>query len=169
MKNINSILNSKRMITENHIHKLEQQGKAGIRYTATMPNIPFFILALICDIGWLMHLITGITYFYKFGFNSIIDWIQLMAIILLLFGVFYTIYMNKIHEKEIATKLQKNLSFGITACAGLIGGIISTISMLTYHSVSVYTILMVIGGLLNFITCLPIYLSFKKGIIYGIN
>lgn len=169
MKNINSVLHSKRMITENHIQKLEHQGKAGIRYTATISDIQFLIFGLMCDIGWLIHLISGIIYFYKFGFNSIIDWGQLMAIILLIFGVSYTIYMNKIHEKEIATKLQKNLSFGMTACAGLIGGIISTISMLTYHSVSVYTILIVIGGLLNFIMCLPIYLSFKKGIIYGIQ
>lgn len=32
------------------------------------------------------------------------------------FGVAYIIFLNKIHEKEIATRTQKNLGFGVTVC-----------------------------------------------------
>ena len=73
-----------------------------------------------------------------------------------------------VNEKEIATKRQKDLSFGMTAYAGLAGTIVGIWQIATggVHSPLVW---IVIGGALNFVSGLPIYLSFKKGIVYGVQ
>ncbi len=92
--NIRKILHEKRLKTEDHIRELESAGKAGERCTATMPDIPFLILALLCDIGWI---------------------IQLIAVVLL-------------GDPWVA-----------------------------------------VGGFLNLVAGLPLYLSFKPGIRYGIQ
>lgn len=167
--NIREILHAKRAVTEEHIKILQKEGREGIRYTATMPDIPFLVLGLLCDIGWILHLISGIIYFHRDGIHHILDRMALMAMIGVVFGIAYTIYMNKIHEKEIATKLQKDMSFGLTVYAGLAGGIIGIIQLATYTNISALILCMTIGGFLNFVTGLPIYLSFKKGIIYGVQ
>lgn len=169
MKNIKEILHSKRTVTEEHIKQLQQEGRQGIRYTAMMPDIPFLVLGLLCDVGWLIHLIAGIIYFSINGFRYLLDWISLIALAAVIFGVGYTIYMNKIHEKEIATKLQKNLSFGLTVYAGLAGGIIGIIQIATYTNIPSALVWMTAGGFINFVMGLPIYLSFRKGIIYGVQ
>lgn len=168
-KNIKEILHAKRGETEKHIRQLEENGKQGMRYTATMPDIPFLILGLLCDVGWLIHLISGILYFFSNGFRYLLDWTSLIALVAVIFGVSYTIYMNRIHEKEIATKLQKNLSFGVTVFAGLAGGVIGVAQMVTNANISVTLVWMTAGGFINFVMGLPIYLSFKKGIIYGVQ
>ena len=108
---IKDILHEKRKTTEDHIRQLQRVGKQGIRYTATMPDIPFLVLGLISDIGWIIHLIAGILYFRRNGFHRALDYVALMALAGVLFGVAYLIYLNKIHEKEIATRRQKDLSF----------------------------------------------------------
>ena len=169
MRNIKEILHEKRIVTETHIKQLEQEGKEGIRYTAMMPDIPFFVLALICDIGWLMHLAAGIIYFRSHGFRYILDWMAFMALAFIMFGVAYTIYMNKIHEKEIATKFQKNMSFGLTIFAGLAGSVIGVVQIIVYPAVSGVLFWMTVGGFINFVAGIPIYLSFKKGIVYGVK
>lgn len=92
---------------EEHIKQLQREGKEGIRYTAMMPDIPFLVLGLICDIEWLFHLAAGIIYFCGNGFCGWLDWMALTTLAFVMIGVAYTIYMNKIHEKEIATKFQK--------------------------------------------------------------
>ena len=114
MRVIKKVLHEKRKTTEAHIQQLQQAGKQGVRYTAMMPDIPFLMLGLISDIGWMIHLIAGVIYFCRNGFCHVLDYAALLALAGVLFGVAYLIYLNKIHEKEIATKLQKNLSFGIT-------------------------------------------------------
>ena len=134
-----------------------------------MPDIPFFVLALICDIGWMIHLIAGIIYFCNNGFLYALDWMALVALAGVILGVVYTIYMNKIHEKEIATRLQKNLSFGLTVYAGLAGGVIGIIQIAAYTSIPTTLIWMTAGGFINFLAGLPIYLSFQKGIVYGVQ
>lgn len=169
MNKIKEILHKKRKITEGHIKKLREKGEQKERYTAMMPDIPFMVLGLICDIGWIIHLVAGIVYFCKNGFRHATDYVAVIVIIMLVCGVACIVYLNKIHEKEIATSLQKNLSFGMTAFAGLLGTIVGIVQIATYAGVSVELILVVIGGFLNFITCLPIYLSFKKGIFYGVK
>ena len=58
-KSIKEILHEKRKTTEYHIKQLQHEGKQGIRYTAMMPDIPFLILGLMSDIGWLTHLIAS--------------------------------------------------------------------------------------------------------------
>ena len=63
MNKIKDILHEKRKTTEDHIRQLQQVGKQGIRYTAMMPDIPFLVLGLLSDIGWIMHLTAGIIYF----------------------------------------------------------------------------------------------------------
>ncbi len=169
MKELKDMLHTKRTVTEEHIKQLQQKGQEGVRYTIMMPDIPFFVLALICDIGWLIHLLGGIIYFSTNGCRYALDRMALIALTFVVLGVIYTIYMNKIHEKEIATKLQKNLSFGLTVYAGLAGGIIGIVQIATYTSLPSTLIWMTVGGFINFVTGLPIYLSFRKGIVYGIQ
>ena len=169
MRTIKEILHKKREATEYHIKQLQHEGKQGIRYTAMMPDIPFLILGLISDIGWLTHLIAGILYFYRNGFCHVLDYAALLALAGILFGVVYLIYLNKIHEKEIATKLQKNLSFGVTVYSGLAGAVIGILQFVLYAGDSSELVWVVIGGFLNFVSGMPIYLSFKKGIFYGVK
>lgn len=169
MNTIKEILHDKRKTTENHIKELRQKEKQGVRYTAMMPDIPFLVLGLISDIGWIIHLTAGIIYFCRSGFQHILDYIALITLIAVIFGVSYIIYLNKIHEKEIAERYQKNLSFGMTVYSGLAGAIIGILQIVLYAGVSSELVWVVIGGFLNFASGLPIYLSFKKGIFYGVK
>ena len=169
MRTIKEVLHEKRKATEDHIKDLQRQGKQGIRYTAMMPDIPFLILGLMSDIGWLTHLIAGIIYFCGNGFRYVLDYAAFLALAGILFGVVYLIYLNKIHEKEIATKLQKNLSFGVTVYSGLAGAVIGILQFMLYAGDSLELVWVVIGGFLNFVSGMPIYLSFKKGIFYGVK
>ncbi len=169
MRTIKEVLHEKRKATEDHIKDLQRQGKQGIRYTAMMPDIPFLILGLISDVGWLTHLIAGIIYFCGNGFRYVLDYAAFLALAGILFGVVYLIYLNKIHEKEIATKLQKNLSFGVTVYSGLAGAVIGILQFMLYAGDSLELVWVVIGGYLNFVSGMPIYLSFKKGIFYGVK
>ena len=169
MNTIQDILHEKRKTTEDHIRQLQQEGKQGVRYTAMMPDIPFLVLGLISDIGWIIHLIAGVIYFCRSGFHHVLDYIALIALAAVLFGVAYLIYLNKIHEKEIAAKHQKDLSFGMTVYSGLAGAIIGILQIVLYAGVSSELVWIVIGGFLNFASGLPIYLSFKKGIFYGVK
>ena len=168
MSAIKDTLHEKRKTTEYHIKQLQHEGKQGIRYTAMMPDIPFLILGLMSDIGWLTHLIAGILYFYRNGFRHVLDYAAFLALAGILFGVAYLIYLNRIREKEIATKLQKNLSFGMTVYSGLAGAIVGMVQIAA-TGVSSALVWLVVGGVINFAAGLPIYLSFKKGIFYGVQ
>lgn len=168
MRAMKDILHEKRKTTEDHIRQLQQEGKQGIRYTAMMPDIPFLVLGLLSDIGWLIHLIAGILYLCRNGFHNMLDYLAILALAGILFGVAYLIMLNKKHEKEIATKLQKDLSFGMTVYSGLAGAMIGILQIL-YTGASAALVWIIIGGLLNFAAGFPIYLFFKKGIFYGVN
>ncbi len=168
MRTIKETLHEKRKATEDHIRVLQRQGKQGVRYTAMMPDIPFLILGLISDIGWIIHLTAGIIYFRENGFHHVLDYAALLALAGILFGVAYLIYLNKIREKEIATKLQKNLSFGMTVYSGLAGAVVGMVQIAA-TGVSSVLVWLTVGGVLNFAAGLPIYLSFKKGIFYGVQ
>lgn len=169
MSKIKDVLHEKRGVTEDHIKKLEQSGKESVRYTAMLPDIPFLVLGLLSDIGWIIHLVAGIIYLCNNGFHHALDYVTLVALVAVVFGVGYIIYLNKIHEKEIATKLQKDLSFGMTVYAGLAGAIVGILQLVTYTSVSSEIVWIVVGGFLNFAAGAPIYFSFKKGIFYGVK
>lgn len=93
----------------------------------------------------------------------------LIALAAVIFGVAYIIYLNKIHEKEIATKRQKDLGFGVTVYSGLAGAVIGILQIAAYVGASPELVWIVVGGFLNFASGLPIYLSFKKGIFYGVQ
>lgn len=168
MSTIKEILHEKRKTTEDHIAQLQKEGKQGVRYTAMMPDVPFLVLGLLSDIGWLAHLIAGIVYFCRNGFHHAPDYIAIIPLAAVVFGVAYIIYLNKIHEKEIATRRQKDLGFGVTVFSGLAGAVIG-IFQLVISGVSAELVWVVIGGILNFVSGLPIYLSFKKGIVYGVK
>ena len=169
MRTIKEILHEKRKATEDHIKQLQQEGKQGVRYTAMMPDIPFWVLGLFSDIGWIIHLIAGVLYFCRNGFHHTLDYIALIASVAVLFGVACLIYLNKIHEKEIATRRQKNLSFGMTAYSGFAGAVIGIVQIVAYPAVLHELVWIVIGGFLNFVSDLPIFLSFQKGIYYGVK
>lgn len=168
MGTITETLHEKRKATEDHIKQLQRQGKEGVRYTAMMPDMPFLILGLLSDIGWLIHLIAGVLYFCQNGFRCVPDYAALLALAAVLFGVSYLMYLNKIHEKEIATRRQKNLSFGVTTYAGLAGAVIGVLQIMA-AGVLPALVWVVVGGILNFAAALPIFLSFKKGIFYGVQ
>lgn len=97
-----------------------------------------------------------------------LDFLALLAMIGIVIGIGYIIYLNKIHEKEIVTKLQKDLSFGLTVYSGLAGAVIGILQIATI-GVSSALVWIVVGGFLNFAVGSPIYFSFKKGIIYGVK
>ena len=168
MRTIKEVLHEKRKATEDHIKGLQRQGKQGVRYTAMMSDIPFLVLGLMSDIGWIVHLIAGARYFRRNGFHHVLDYMALISLTAVLFGVAYLIYLNKIQEKEIATKIQKGLGFGVTVYSGLAGAIIGILQIVIIGCSSVL-VWMAIGGFLNFASGLPIYLSFKKGIFYGVK
>ena len=169
MSRIKETLHAKRKTTEDHIQQLQREGKQGVRYTAMMPDIPFLVLGLLSDIGWIIHLIAGVAYFRGNGFHHALDYLALVALVAVLFGVAYLIYLNKIHEKEISTRRQKNLSFGLTAYSGLAGAVIGLLQIARYTGASPELVWIALGGFLNFAAGLPIYLSFKKGIFYGVK
>ena len=75
-----------------HIQQLQQAGKQGVRYTAMMPDVPFLMLELISDIGWMIHLIAGVIYFCRNGFCHVLDDAALLALAGVLFGVAYLVY-----------------------------------------------------------------------------
>ena len=58
---------------------------------------------------------------------------------------------------------------GLTIYSGLAGAIIGIFQIVIYAGVSPELVWIEIGGILNFISGLPIYLSFKKGIFYGVQ
>ena len=168
MSKIKEVLHEKRGITEEHIKQLEQEGKQGVRYTAMMPDIPFLVLGLLSDVGWIIHLIAGIIYFCGNGFHHVLDYMAVISVAAVMFGVGYIIYLNKIHEKEIATKSQKDLGFGVTVYSGLAGAVIG-ILRIAIIGISPEFVWIIVGGFLNFVSGMPIYLSFKKGIFYGVK
>ena len=120
-----------------------------IRPAAGRPDIPFLVLGLLSDIGWLMHLTAAVLSFCRNGFRHVLDYLAVFALAAVMFGVGYPVSLNRLHEKEIATRLQKDLGFGVTAFSGVAGA-------------SPALIWIVIGGFLNFASCLPIFLSFKR-------
>ena len=93
MRKIKDILHEKRKTTEDHIRQLQQVGKQGLRYTAMMPDIPFLVLGLLSDIGWIMHLTAGIIYFSKNGFHHVLDYMALIALAAVMFGVAYILFI----------------------------------------------------------------------------
>lgn len=152
-------LHAKRAVTEEHIKELEQEGRAGIRYTIMMPDMAFMILGLICDVGWLLQLIfvIGIMAADRSSSEKILITVDMLMI---LTGIIYTIHLGKIHEKEIALRHQKNLSFGLTILGGLLGIVLGV----TFGNAGT-----IIGGILNAAGGMPIYLSFRRGIRYGVR
>ena len=111
----------------------------------------------------------SIIYFCRNGFHHALDYAALAALAAIVFGVAYIGYLNKIHGKEIAVRRQENLSFGMIAWTGLAGAVIGILQIAIYAGVSSELVWTVAGGLLNFASGLPIYLSFKKGIFYGVQ
>ena len=172
MSKIKETLHEKRKTTEDHIKQLQQYGKQGVRYTAMIPDIPFMVLGLLSDIGWIIHLVAGVIYFCGNGFHHVLDYIALIALAAVIFGVAYIIYLNKIHEKEISTRLQKNLGFGVTVYSGLAGAVIGIFQIALYAGVSPELVWLVIGGFLNFdIVNIPLHIYLKKFEMFciGIN
>ena len=169
MSAIKDALHEKRKATEEHIKQLRQDGERQVRYTAMMPDVPFMVLGLSCDIGWIMHLTAGIIYLCRNGFRHVLDYMAIVALIAVVAGVACIVYLGKIHEKEIATRRQKNFSFGLLAYSGLAGAVVGILQSVAFTSASSELVWIVTGGFLNFASALPIFLSFKKGIYYGIK
>ena len=155
--------------TEEHIKQLRQDGEQQVRYTAMMPDVPFMVLGLSCDIGWIMHLTAGTIYLCRNGFRHVLDYMAFLTLAAVVAGVACIVYLGKIHEKEIATRRQKNFSFGLLAYSGLAGAVVGILQSVAYTSASSELVWIVTGGFLNFASALPIFLSFKKGIYYGVK
>ncbi len=169
MKRIEQKLIAMRLATDNHIRELESKGKAGLRYTAMMPNIPFFVLAILCDIAWIIQIVFGIRCIMNNGITGPISILILISLLGVGIGVVYLIYLNRINEKSIATRFQKNASFGTLTYAGLIGAVAAVIGIHMHDGANPDLVWLFIGGIFNFLTGLPVLLSFKKGIIYDVH
>lgn len=98
MRTTKDTLHEKRKAAEEHIRLLEREGKQGVRYTAMMPDLPFLVLGLLSDIGWIIHLIAGIVYFGRNGWHHVTDGIALLALADVLSGVACLMYLNKIGD-----------------------------------------------------------------------
>ena len=61
---------------------------------AMLPDIPFLVLGLLSDIGWLIHLIAAVLYFSRNGFRSVPDVLAAAALAAVMFGVGYLISLN---------------------------------------------------------------------------
>ena len=107
MSKIKEILHEKRKITEDHIKKIRENGEETVRYTAMMPDIPFLILGLLSDIGWIIHFVAGIIYLCKNGFCHLGDYAAFIALTAVIFGVAYIVYLNKIHEKKLRQNFKR--------------------------------------------------------------
>ena len=105
---INDRLHTKRKRTEDHIRELETFEKAGKRYTITMLDKWFLILGLICDVGWII-----VYTIHQLNYLLVAD------MVVLVIGIAFTIYLEKIHEKEIALRYQRNMSFGLIVIGGI--------------------------------------------------
>lgn len=169
MSAIKDALHEKRKATEEHIKQLRQDGEQQVRYTAMMPDVPFMVLGLSCDIGWIMHLTAGTIYLCRNGFRHVLDYMAIVALAAVVAGVACIVYLGKIHEKEIATRRQKNFSICLLAHSGLAGAVVGILQSVAYTSASSELVWIVTGGFLNFASALPIFLSFKKGIYYGVK
>ena len=169
MSAIKDALHEKRKATEEHIKQLRQDGEQQVRYTAMMPDVPFMVLGLSCDIGWIMHLTAGTIYLCRNGFRHVLDYMAFLALAAVVASVACIVYLGKIHEKEIATRRQKNFSFGLLAYSGLAGAVIGILQSVACTSASSELVWIVTGGFLNFASALPIFLSFKKGIYYVVK
>lgn len=152
-------LHAKRTATEDRIRALEAAGEAGDRFTATMPNAPFMALGLVSDIGWLLQLVFG-GMALAAGVDARVTALVAADLCLIVAGVAVTVYLGVLHEKEIALRWQRDLSFGLVA----LGGIVGILAGVLAGSAG-----LVLGSLLNTAGSLPLYLSFRKGIIYGIR
>lgn len=153
MKIFESIKESRKE-TEKHIRALEEEGQAGERYTLGLPDQPMIIFGLIGDLGVLIMLIDGIIHLFHASVLLKSD------LLFLLIGMLYLVYLNVIHEKEICTKAQRDGGFGLILLAGIIG-IICGLQM----NAKLY----IAGSVMTIIGCLPIYVSFKKGIRYEVE
>lgn len=159
-------LHAKRAATEKHIRELEKDGGAGERYTITMPDMAFLVLGLICDIGWVLQVFFGMLFMNADAWTDAAPPGMTASIavasdlILTLIGIVYTAHLGKIHEKEIALRRQKNLSFGLTVFGGILGIVIGAV---------IGSRGFLVGGILNTAGGLPIFLSFRKGIRYGVR
>ena len=101
MSAIKEILHEKRKATEEHIKRLQQEGKQGVRYTAMMPDVPFLVFGLISDIGWIIHLIAGVLYFCRNGFHYVLDYAALITLASVLFGVIYLVFFTKYMKRRL--------------------------------------------------------------------
>lgn len=98
MRTAKDTLHEKRKAAEEHIRLLEREGKQGVRYTAMIPDLPFLVLGLLSDIGWIIHLIAGIVYFCRNGWHHVTDGIAHLALADVLSGVACLMYLNKIGD-----------------------------------------------------------------------
>ena len=57
----------------------------------------------------------------------------------------------------------------MTVYSGLAGAVIGILQFVLDAGASSELVWITVGGVLNFVAGLPIYLSFKKGIFYGVQ
>ena len=167
MEKVKGRLHEKRARTEEHIRSLQDRGKAGIRYTLTLPDLRMLAFGLLCDAGWLLQLVFGIRLIRQSGLHGS-NKLVLFSLVCVIVSVGMIVYLSLIHEKEMATGLQRDLSFTLIVCAG-IAGALAGLWHLCAHGLSVSAAVFLAGSVLNAAAGLPIRLSFRKGIIYGIR
>ena len=162
-------LEEKRNNQEKHIKELENQGKAGNRYTSNLSNKQWLFFSIIADIGWIVQFICSIQISAppNLSLKSVI--LYIVPNLFLIFGVVYAIILNKRKEKIIAKMYQILLSIGMIVLSSFLI-IMSLIITLVIESgedplPSTFFICL-IGATLSLIFGIITLLSYKKGIRY---
>lgn len=175
MDRLRTRLYGKRKATEDNIRELDKWDRAGNRYTCMLSDVSSFACSIVAYIGMAMYLVSEIVYLYNYGkaFDKAgiaFEIAQYSISVLMAISLIVVIYLDRIKQKEIATRRQKNLGFGLMVLTGLLGYIVSIMQILVVARSGISAprslILVGVGALAVFAFSLPIYVSYKKGIFY---
>ena len=160
-------LEEKRNNQESHIKELENQGKAGNRFTSNLSNKQWLIFSIFGDIGWIVQFICSIQLYEPPNLSLISVILFIVPNLFLVFGVVYAIILNIKKEKIIAKLRQILLSIGMIVLSNCLIIISLIITFVTKSGPFPPTFFICsIGASLSLIFGIITLLSYKKGIRY---
>lgn len=150
---------------------LKNYKNSATRYTPSLKNGQWVLMALVADAGWLLNLAFTITYFCLNGFHEEITTILIMNILYILsviaiqIGYCFDIYTSIIGEKAQQTRLQKNIGFGVPTVGSFVAVIFGTVQAVCASRLApegiCFIIISITGAFISFIGCLVIFRSFQ--------
>lgn len=150
---------------------LKDYGKNAPRYTPSLKNGVWVILALVADLGWLANLICTILYFCFNDFHGTVPALLCVNILVVVsvaavqIGYFFDIYTSVIGEKAQQTRLQKNIGFGLPSAASFAAFVFgvgqSVLSSAFAPEGLVFTVIATVGAAVSCVACFIIFRSFQ--------